>query len=167
MKTPAGELELKTARNRAGTFESQIVEKHQTHPTEVLERKVFASGNSYQDIRGHVEEMYGMSLSNGTLNTITDKLLPEQQAWRERDLEAVYPIVWIDAIQYKIKENGCYVSKAVYTIPGVTIEGKRELLGLYLSDQEGAHHWLSMSTDLHNRGRQGYPHCLCGLLAEK
>ncbi len=155
MKTPAGEFELKTPRDRAGTFEPQIVKKHQTHLTEELERKVlalFALGNSYQDIRGHIEDMYGMSLSNGTLNAITDKLLPELQAWRERDLETIYPIVWLDAIHYKIKENGRYVSKAVYTILGLTIEGKKELLGLYLSDQEGAHHWLSVLTDLHNRG---------------
>jgi len=109
MKSPAGEFELKTPRDRAGTFEPQIVKKHQTHLTEELERKVialFALGNSYQDIRGHIEDMYGMSLSNGTLNTITDKLLPELQAWRERDLEPIYPIVWLDAIHYKIKENG-------------------------------------------------------------
>ena len=155
MKSPAGEFELKTPRDRAGTFEPQIVKKHQTHLTEELERKVialFALGNSYQDIRGHIEEMYDMSLSNGTLNTITDKLLPELQAWRERDLEAIYPIVWLDAIHYKIKENGRYVSKAVYTILGLTIEGKKELLGLFLSDQEGAHHWLSVLTDLNNRG---------------
>lgn len=155
MKSSAGAFELNTPRDRAGTFEPQIVKKHQTHLTEELERKIialYALGNSYQDIRGHIEEMYGMSLSNGTLNTITDKLLPELQAWRERDLEAIYPIVWLDAIHYKIKENGRYVSKAVYTILGLTIEGKKELLGLYLSDQEGAHHWLSVLTDLHNRG---------------
>ena len=155
MKSPAGEFELKTPRDRAGTFEPQIVKKHQTHLTEELERKVialFALGSSYQDIRGHIEDMYGMSLSNGTLNTITDKLLPELQAWRERDLEAIYPIVWLDAIHYKIKEHGRYVSKAVYTILGLTIDGRKELLGLYLSDQEGAHHWLSVLTDLYNRG---------------
>ena len=86
------------------------------------------------------------------LNAVTDKLLPELQAWRERELEAVYPIVWLDAIHYHIKENGRYVSKAVYTLLGLTIEGKKELLGLYLSDQEGAHHWLSVLTDLQNRG---------------
>ena len=78
--------------------------------------------------------------------------LPELQAWRERDLEAIYPIVWLDAIHYKIKENGRYISKAIYTILGLNIDGKKELLGLYLSDNEGAHHWLSVLTDLHNRG---------------
>ena len=93
-----------------------------------------------------------MSLSNGTLNAITDKLLPELKAWRERDLEAIYPIVWLDAIHYKIRENGRYTSKAIHTLLGLTIDGKKELLGLYLSDQEGAHHWLSVLTDLHNRG---------------
>ena len=155
MKSSTGEFELQTPRDRAGTFEPQIVKKHQTHLTDELERKVlglFALGTSYQDIRAHVEQMYDISLSNGTLNTITDKLLPELQAWRERELEAIYPIVWLDAIHYKIKEHGRFVSKAIYTILGLNIEGKKELLGLYLSDQEGAHHWLSVLTDLHNRG---------------
>lgn len=155
MKTPTGSFELQTPRDRAGTFEPQIVKKHQTHLTDELERKVialFALGNSYQDIRTHIADLYGVSLSNGTLNAVTDKLLPELQAWRERDLETVYPIVWLDAIHYKIKENGRYVSKAIYTLLGLNIEGKKELLGLYLSDQEGAHHWLSVLTDLYNRG---------------
>jgi len=157
MKSPAGEFELNTPRDRAGTFEPQLVRKHQTHLTDELERKVialFALGNSYQDIRGHIMDFYGMSLSNGTLNAVTDKLLPELQAWRERDLDAIYPIVWLDAIHYKIREHGRYVSKAIYTLLGLNIEGKKELLGLYLSDQEGAHHWLSVLTDLHNRGVQ-------------
>lgn len=155
MKSPAGSFELQTPRDRAGTFEPKIVKKHQTQLTDELERKItalFALGNSYQDIRTHIADIYGMELSNGTINTVTDKLLPELQAWRERDLEAVYPIVWLDAIHYKIKENGRYTSKAIYTILGLNIEGKKELLGLYLSDQEGAHHWLSVLTDLYNRG---------------
>jgi transposase-like protein len=155
MKGPTGAFELNTPRDRAGTFEPQIVKKHQTHLTDELERKViglFALGNSYQDIRSHIAGLYAISLSNGTLNTVTDRLLPELQAWRERDLEAIYPIVWLDAIHYKIRENGRYVSKAIYTLLGLNIDGKKELLGLYLSDQEGAHHWLSVLTDLYNRG---------------
>jgi len=155
MKGPTGAFELDTPRERAGTFEPQIVKKHQTHLTDELERKIialFALGNSYQDIRGHIADLYGISLSNGSINAVTDKLLPELQAWRERDLEAIYPIVWLDAIHYKIKENGRYVSKAIYTLLGLNIEGKKELLGLYLSDQEGAHHWLGVLTDLYNRG---------------
>jgi len=155
IKSSAGKFELNTPRDRAGTFEPQTIKKQQTYLTDDMERKVlalFALGNSYQDIRSHIAEMYDISLSNGTLNAITDKLLPELQAWRERDLEAIYPIVWLDAIHYKIKENGRYISKAIYTILGLTVEGKKELLGLYLSDHEGAHHWLSVLTDLHNRG---------------
>ena len=155
MKSLAGSFELQTPRDRAGTFEPQLVKKHQTQLTDELERKVlalFALGTSYQDIRTHIADLYGMELSNGTLSAVTDKLLPELQAWRERDLEAIYPIIWLDAIHYKIKENGRYVSKAIYTILGLNIEGKKALLGLYLSDQEGAHHWLSVLTDLYNRG---------------
>lgn len=155
VKSSAGSFELNTPRDRSGTFEPQLVKKHQTHLTDEVERKIlalFALGNSYQDIRGHIQELYGIAISNGTLNAITDKLLPELQAWRERDLEAIYPIVWLDAIHYKIKENGRYISKAIYTILALNIEGKKELLGLYLSDQEGAHHWLSVLTDLYNRG---------------
>ncbi|TBR44878.1 IS256 family transposase [Marinomonas agarivorans] len=155
VKSSTGEFELQTPRDRNGSFEPQLVKKNQTHLTDDLERKVlalFALGNSYQDIRTHIADIYDIQLSNGTISAVTDKLLPELQAWRERDLDAIYPIVWLDAIHYKIKENGRYVSKAIYTILGLDIEGKKELLGLYLSDQEGAHHWLSVLTDLNNRG---------------
>ena len=98
MKGLTGQFELSTPRDRAGTFEPQIVKKHQTHLTDELERKIialFSLGTSYQDIRTHIEDMYGVSISNGTLNAVTDKLLPELQAWRERELEAIYPIVWL------------------------------------------------------------------------
>ncbi|ANP65571.1 IS256 family transposase [Vibrio parahaemolyticus] len=155
VKSAAGSFELNTPRDRAGTFEPQIVKKHQTHLTDELERKIiglFALGTSYQDIRSHIEEIYGINVSNGTINAVTDKLLPELHAWRERELERIYPIVWLDAIHYKIKENGRFITKAVYTILGLTVEGKKELLGLYLSEHEGAHHWLTVLTDLHNRG---------------
>jgi transposase-like protein len=96
--------------------------------------------------------MYGITVSNGTINAITDRLIPELRAWQERDLDAVYPVLWLDAIHYKIKENGRFVSKAIYTILALNIEGKKELLGIYLSDAEGAHYWLSVLTDLQNRG---------------
>ena len=97
-------------------------------------------------------DLYGIEVSSGTINTITDRLVPELRAWQERDLEAVYPFVWLDAIHYKIKENGRFVSKAVYTRLGLTIEGKKELLGLYISESEGALYWLNVLTDLQNRG---------------
>ena len=155
VKSLSGEFVLETPRDRAGTFEPQLVKKHQTHLTDELERKIlslFAQGMSYQAMREHVQEMYGMRLSNGTLNAITDKLLPELESWRERQLDPIYPFVWLDAVHYKVKENGRFVSKAVYTILGLNIEGKKELLGLYLSESEGARYWLNVLTDLHNRG---------------
>ena len=155
VKTPSGDFALNTPRDRTGTFEPQIVKKNQTHLTDELERKIlslYAHGNRYQTLREHIQDLYDMSLSNGTLNAITDKLIPEFNSWRERDLDSVYPIVWLDAIHYKIKENGRFVSKALYTILALNIEGKKELLGLYLSDAEGAHYWLSVLTDLQNRG---------------
>ncbi len=157
VKSTSGSFELDTPRDRAGTFEPQFVKKNQTHLTDDLERKIlalYAHGNSYQDIREHLKDFYGIDFSNGTLNAVTDKLLPELESWRERDLDPIYPIVWLDAIHYKIKENGRFVSKAVYTILALNIEGKKELLGLYLSDAEGAHYWLSVLTDLQNRGVQ-------------
>lgn len=155
IKTGSGSFELDTPRDRAGTFEPQFIKKNQTHLTDDLERKIlalYAHGNSYQSIREHLQDYYDIEFSNGTLNAVTDKLLPELESWRERDLDPVYPIVWLDAIHYKIKENGRFVSKAVYTILALTIEGKKELLGLYLSDAEGAHYWLNVLTDLQNRG---------------
>jgi putative transposase len=155
IKTANGTFELDTPRDRAGTFEPQLIKKHQTHLTDDLERKIialYAHGNSYQNIREHLKDYYDIDFSVGTLNAVTDKLLPELQAWRERALDPIYPIVWLDAIHYKIRENGRYVSKAVYTILALNLEGKKELLGLYLSDAEGAHYWLSVLTDLQNRG---------------
>ncbi|WP_027856168.1 IS256 family transposase [Marinobacterium jannaschii] len=155
VKSPSGEFELETPRDRNGSFEPQTVKKYQTRLTDEMESKIlslFALGNSYQSIREHIMDMFGMSISNGTINAITDRLVPELRAWQERDLDPIYPFVWLDAIHYKIKENGRFVSKAVYTILGLTIEGKKELLGLYLSDSEGAHYWLSVLTDLQNRG---------------
>ena len=92
-----GDIELETPRDRNGSFEPQLVKKHQTQLTDEMERKIiglFSLGSSYQDIRAHIEDMYGMSVSNGTVNAITDKLLPELQAWREREQEPLYPVIW-------------------------------------------------------------------------
>jgi transposase-like protein len=155
VKSASGSFELDTPRDRSGSFEPQFVKKNQTHLTDDLERKIialYAHGNSYQSIREHLKDFYDIDFSNGTLNAVTDKLLPELESWRERDLDPVYPIVWLDAIHYKVRENGRYVSKAIYTILALNIEGKKELIGLYLSDAEGAHYWLSVLTDLQNRG---------------
>ncbi|SCZ58503.1 IS256 family transposase [Thiohalomonas denitrificans] len=155
VKSSTGSFELETPRDRRGTFEPKLVKKHQTHLTDEIERKVlslFALGNSYQDIAGHIADLYGLSLSNATISAVTDKLLPELEQWRNRPLQSHYPFVWLDAIHYKVKEEGRYVQKAVYTVLGLTLEGKKEILGLYLSETEGANFWLSVITDLQNRG---------------
>lgn len=155
IKTPSGNFELDTPRDRAGTFEPKLVKKNQTFLNNEIERKIlsmFGLGMSYKDIQKHVEDLYGLEMSSGTLNAVTDKILPELQQWRERPLESVYPIVWLDAIHYKVKVDGRYISQAVYTLLGLNIEGKKEILGLHLSDNEGASYWLSVLTELQNRG---------------
>lgn len=155
VKSSVGAFELDTPRDRTGSFEPKLVQKNQTKLTDEIDRKIlsmFSLGMSYRDIRGHVEDMYGIDVSEATITGVTDRLIPELKEWQQRPLDALYPFVWLDAIHYKIKEDGRYVSKAVYTILGLNVEGKKELLGLYLSESEGANYWLSVLTDLHNRG---------------
>jgi transposase-like protein len=155
MKSSSGSFELETPRDRSGTFEPQLIKKHQTHVSDEIETKIlsmYGRGMSYRDIAGHVEELYGISVSTATLSAITDKIIAEVKEWQQRPLESHYPFVWMDAIHYKIRDNGRYVSKAIYTILGLNMEGKKEVLGLYLSESEGANFWLSVLTDLNNRG---------------
>ncbi|RSD32810.1 IS256 family transposase [Vibrio pectenicida] len=155
VKSSVGEFELDTPRDRQGSFEPKLVKKNQTKLTDEIDRKIlsmFSLGMSYRDIRGHVEDMYGIDVSEATITSVTDRLIPELKEWQQRPLDALYPFVWLDAIHYKVREDGRYVSKAIYTILGLTVEGKKELLGLYLSESEGANYWLSVLTDLHNRG---------------
>ena len=155
MKSSVGEFELDVPRDRNGSYEPQIVKKHQTHMSDHIEQKIlslYALGNSYSQISEHIEEMYGMSFSKATISAVTDKVIPLLKEWQQRPLESVYPFVWLDAIHYKIKDNGRYISKAVYTVLGVGLNGKKEILGLYLSENEGANFWLQVLTDLNNRG---------------
>ena len=155
VKSTSGEFELETPRDRAGTFEPKLVKKHQRTVSDEIEAKIlsmFGLGMSYADIAGHVEELYGISVSTATISTITDKLIDEVKAWQCRPLDSVYPFVWLDAIHYKIRDKGRYQTKAVYTVLALNLDGKKEVLGLYLSDSEGANFWLSVLTDLQNRG---------------
>lgn len=159
MKTSSGSFELDTPRDRQGTFEPQLVKKHQTHLTDEIDRKIlglFAIGMSYQDISQHIKEMYAIDVSNASISAITDKVIPELRQWQSRPLDAIYPIVWLDAIHYKVrnKDTGLYRNQAVYTILAVNTEGHKELIGLYLSESEGAAYWLNVLTDLNNRGVQ-------------
>lgn len=155
IKSPSGSFELDTPRDRAGSFEPQLIKKHQTHLTDEIERKIlsmFGLGMSYQDIALHVADLYGLSVSHATISSVTDKIIPELKQWQQRPLESHYPFIWLDAIHYKVKVEGRYESQAVYTVLGLNLEGKKEVLGLYLSESEGANFWLSVLTDLNNRG---------------
>lgn len=155
IKSLSGSFELDTPRDRAGSFEPQLIKKHQTHLTDEIERKIlsmFGLGMSYQDIASHVADLYGLSVSQATISSVTDKIIPELKQWQQRPLESHYPFIWLDAIHYKVKAEGRYDSKAVYTVLGLNLEGKKEVLGLYLSESEGANFWLSVLTDLNNRG---------------
>lgn len=157
VKATSGNFELATPRDRNGGFEPQLVKKNQTRLSDEIDDKIislFALGMSYRDIQSHIADMYGLEVSDGAITRITDRLLPELKAWQQRPLDAVYPFVWLDAVHYKIKDDGRYVNKAVYTVLGLNTEGHKELLGLYLSESEGARYWLEVLTDLHNRGIQ-------------
>ena len=153
--TSDGSFLLETPRDRNGTFEPQIVKKHQTTISNEIEDKIlsmYGLGMSYSDISSHIEEIYQVSISTATISAITDKIIDKVKQWQIRPLDSIYPFVWLDAIHYKIKDGGKYVSKAVYTVLGVNMDGKKDILGLYLSETEGANFWLSVLTDLNNRG---------------
>jgi len=155
IKTSDGEFILDTPRDRAGSFEPQLVKKNQTHLTDDIEQKVlsmYSLGLSYRDISKHIEDMYKIELSTGTISNITDKIITKVKEWQERPLEPIYTFVWLDAIHYKIKDGGKYNTKAVYTVLGMDKEGKKDVLGLYIGESEGANFWLGVLTKLQNRG---------------
>ncbi len=155
MRTEHGTFELATPRDRNGNFEPEIVKKSQTHMSDEIEKKMlslFSLGNSYSQITDHIQEIYGVHFSKPAITAVTDKLIPLLQEWKQRPLESIYPFIYLDAIHYKVRDEGHYVSKAFYTVLGVTLEGKKEILGLYLNESEGAKFWLQVLTDLQNRG---------------
>jgi transposase-like protein len=155
MRTEHGQFQLKTPRDRNGSFAPQAVKKNQTHMSDEIEKKMlslFSLGNSYSQIIDYIEEIYGVGFSKPAITAVTDKLIPMLEEWKKRPLDAIYPFVYLDAIHYKVREEGHYITKAFYTVLGVTVEGKKEILGLYLGENEGAKFWLQVLTDLHNRG---------------
>jgi len=157
MRTEHGEFELNTPRDRNGSFEPQIVKKNQTHMSDEIEKKMlslFSLGSSQSQIIDHIQEIYGVSFSKPAITAVTDKLIPMMEEWKKRPLEPIYPFLYLDAIHYKVRENGSYISKAFYTVLGVNLEGKKEILGLYLNESEGSKFWLQVLTDLQNRGVQ-------------
>ena len=155
VQTGHGPVALETPRDRKGSFEPQLVKKRQTVLNESLDEKVLALyglGMSYQDIRGHMEEMYGTEISQGLLSKITDKLLPVITEWRNRPLESVYTVLFLDAMFFKSRENGKVVTKAVYNLLGINQAGHKDILGFYTAESEGSHFWLGILNDLKARG---------------
>ena len=157
VKTGFGPVEINTPRDRNASFEPQTLPKRQTTLGKALDEKVlslYARGMSYSDICAHLEELYGLVVSPAALSAITDRVLEDVKQWQARPLESVYPIVWLDAIHYKVREQGSIRSKAVYCIIGATRDGMKDLLGLYIGESEGARFWLGVLTDLQSRGVQ-------------
>lgn len=155
LKTDSGTIELDTPRDRNSEFVPQIVRKRETILAESLETKIIAlygRGMSFRDISAHIKEMYDTDISATTLSSITDKVIPLVKEWQARPLEALYCMVWLDGMHYKVKEEGRVQSRCVYNILGITAEGRKEVLGMYVSESEGANFWLSVLTDLQNRG---------------
>ena len=155
LKSSLGTFEISTPRDRDGSFTPRTIEKRQTQLPGDLEDKIlglYGLGMSYSDIQAHLEEMYGISVSDGTINNITDRVIPALREWQSRILEPVYAIVWMDAMHFKIREDGKIRSKAVYSILGVNLEGRKEVIGLYLGDNESASFWLQVLTDIQQRG---------------
>lgn len=155
VKTSFGKVVIETPRDRNSTFEPQILPKRKTVLGEALDHKVislYSFGMSYNDIAKHLDELYGLTVAPSTLTAITDSIIEDIKAWQSRPLESVYPFVWMDAIHYKVKEENSIKTKAVYCLLGVSRDGAKDLLGLYINESEGAKFWLQVLSDLQNRG---------------
>lgn len=156
VQTSIGEVTVSTPRDRNATFNPQFIKKRETVLAEGVADRIiglYALGNSTREISDWMEENLGNRVSAETISSITDRVLPEIKAWRSRSLDSVYPIVWLDAIHYKVMDDrGCAVSRAIYNVLAIDREGHKDLLGMYISKNEGANFWLNVLTDLQNRG---------------
>lgn len=158
VKSEDGAVEIEVPRDRDGSFEPRLIAKGQTR-IDGLDDKIiamYARGMSVRDIRGHLEELYGLEVSPDLISRVTDAVLDEVKEWRSRALDTVYPIVIFDALRVKIRDKDSRIvkNKAVYLALGVTGDGQREVLGLWIADNEGAKFWLAVMTELRNRGVQ-------------
>lgn len=155
LKSSLGGIEIFAPRDRNSSFEPQTIEKRQTMLPGDLEDKIlglYGLGMSYSDIQTHLKEMYGLSVSDGAINAITDRVIPAIREWQSRPLERLYAVVWMDAIHFKIREDGRVITKAVYSVLGANMKGEKEVLGLYLGQNESASFWLQVLTDISQRG---------------
>lgn len=157
---------LAVPRDRQGTFEPQLVKKHQRRLAGFDEKVIalYGRGLTTREIQGHLEELYDVEVSPTLISHITDAVLDDVRAWQSRPLEAVYPIVYVDCLFVKSRQEGVVKNKAVYVVLGITMQGEKELLGLWVSETEGAKFWLSVFTELHTRGvRDCFIACVDGL----
>lgn len=155
IKSGFGTFDIETPQDRHSNFEPELVKKRQSILADNLSDKIiglYGLGMSYRDISSHIKEMYDTNISHTVLSQITDRIIPDVKAWQGRPLESLYCIVWLDAMHYKVKVEGKIKHKALYNIMGINSEGRKEILGIYLSESEGANFWLQVLTDLNNRG---------------
>ena len=157
LKTSFGETEIKVPRDRDGEFEPQLVKKNQTTLTGDIEEKIlsmYAKGMTTSDIESHIQEIYGLECSDTTISRITDKILPVVREWQSRPLEDIYAVVFMDAIHFHVRSEGQIVKKAVYIAIGINMDGIKEVLGMWVGENESAKFWLSVMNGLKNRGLQ-------------
>jgi transposase-like protein len=155
IKSSLGSFEIQTPTDRRSSFEPELIKKRQTILADNLSEKIiglYGLGMSLRDISSHIKEMYDTNISHTVLSQITDRLIPDIKIWQSRPLEPLYCIVWLDAMHYKVKVDGKIQHKALYNILAVNKEGRKEILGMYISESEGANFWLQVLTDLNQRG---------------
>jgi putative transposase len=154
IKSEWGESEISVPRDRNGTFEPQIIEKRKSR-TDNIETRIlamYAKGMSNRDIEDHLRDIYGIEASASLISRITDKILPSIVEWQSRPLDAVYPIVFFDGIMFKVRKDNRVINKCLYTVLAINMDGKKEILGLWLSDNESASFWTTVCNELKNRG---------------
>jgi transposase-like protein len=154
LRTEDGQFELNTPRDREGSFEPKLVKKQQTRYTSIDEKilSLYAKGMTTRDIVATFKEMYGADVSASLISKVTDAVIEQVVEWQARPLDAVYPIIYLDCIVVKIRQDKQVINKAIYLALGVNLEGHKELLGMWLSENEGAKFWLNVLTELQNRG---------------
>lgn len=171
VRTSEGDTEVEVPRDRNGEYEPQVLRKYASNTSELEEKIIgmYARGMSTRDIQEMLHEMYGVEVSASTISTVTDKVWSLVEAWQNRPLEAIYPVVWLDAIHVKLRREGKVVTTAVYVVLGIDLEGQRDVLGHWVGDGgEGANFWLSVVTDLQSRGVQDvFIACIDGLTGFK
>lgn len=155
LRTSFGDVEVAVPRDRKGEFESQLLKKNQTSISQDIEEKIlsmYAKGMTTGDIEAHIQDIYGVDVSDTTVSRITDKILPVAKEWQQRPLEAVYAVVFLDAIHYHVRSEGHIVKKAVYIAIGIDLDGHKDVLGMWVGENESAKYWTTVLNSLRNRG---------------